>query len=144
MECDLFYNSSSASRLHRFTSKKRHTALVLVPHPFKIEASLQNSLSLHVNIFAFFGHFSVYGLPFASTSFGCTGVQLQLAVCGASEYREGRHSRGLRQLKSAVPPKANDLFFVPVYANVSQSERSCPKRSYRSGENGDGLPQMWR
>ena len=43
----LFYNKSSASRLLSVHLYKRRAALcLLVPHPFKIEAFLQNSLSL--------------------------------------------------------------------------------------------------
>lgn len=45
MEC-LFYNKSPASAFHWFVSRNVTLPVFLVPYPFKIEASLQNSLTL--------------------------------------------------------------------------------------------------
>lgn len=42
----LFYNNSAASSLYWFLFTNTTLNLFLVPYPFKIEASLQNSLSL--------------------------------------------------------------------------------------------------
>lgn len=49
----LFYNNSSASCLHWFISRNT-PHLFLVPHPFKIEVSVQNSLSLQCTYLCFF------------------------------------------------------------------------------------------
>lgn len=58
----LFYNNSSASCLYWFIFRNNTLHLFLVPYPFKIEASLQNSLSLQCTYLFHFWHFSVYGL----------------------------------------------------------------------------------
>lgn len=50
----LFYNNSSASCLHWFISRNNTLHLFLVPYPFKIEASLQNSLSLQCTYLCIF------------------------------------------------------------------------------------------
>lgn len=73
----LFYNNASASRLYWFIFRNNTLHLFLVPYPFKIEASLQNSLSLHCTYLCiFFWHFSVYGLPLMWTGFTCTAARL--------------------------------------------------------------------
>lgn len=50
----LFYNNSSASCLHWFISRNNTLHLFLVPYPFKIEASLENSLSLQCTYLCIF------------------------------------------------------------------------------------------
>lgn len=50
----LFYNNSSASCLYWFIFRNNTLHLFLVPHPFKIEASLQNSLSLQCTYLCIF------------------------------------------------------------------------------------------
>lgn len=54
----LFYNNSSASHRHWSISTNNTLRLFLVPYPFKIEASLQNSLSLQCTHLWFFFSFS--------------------------------------------------------------------------------------
>lgn len=73
----LFYNNSSASCLHWFISRNNTPHLFLVPYPFKIEASLENSLSLQCTYLCIF--VSVFELSWILTRFIC-GVATMLPV----------------------------------------------------------------
>lgn len=72
----LCYNNSSASCLYWFIFRNNTLHLFLVPYPFKIEASLQNSLSLQCTYLCILTFFSVYGLSSMLTRFTCTAARL--------------------------------------------------------------------
>lgn len=120
----LFYNNSSASCLYWFIFRNNTLHLFLVPHPFKIEASLQNSLSLQCT------YLCIFDISQCMDFLSCwPGSPVQL-------------KQVLWPLKPAIPLKQISSFSTLPYVllfNKTEKKRCGSKMFSRNRENCDGV-----